>query len=80
MIELNYLLNGGVSLSISLNLKLAPVPYATLIWPIGLREPSGSLFRGHRKLKLKVFFLLFITGKYAFICVKRRPTARRYIH
>ena len=24
--------------------------------------------------------LLFITRKYAFICVKRRPTARRYIH
>ena len=26
------LLYGGVSLSISLNLKLAPVPYATLQW------------------------------------------------
>ena len=25
---------GDVSLSISLNLKLAPVPYATLKWPI----------------------------------------------
>ena len=24
--------------------------------------------------------LLFITRKYAFICVKRRPTERRYIH
>ena len=30
------LLYGGVSLSISLNLKLAPVPYATPKWPIGL--------------------------------------------
>ena len=28
------LLYGGVSLSISLNLKLAPVPYATPKWPI----------------------------------------------
>ena len=29
------LLYGGVSLSISLNLKQAPVPYATPKWPIG---------------------------------------------
>ena len=28
------LLCGGVCLSISLNLKLTPVPYATLKWPI----------------------------------------------
>ena len=28
------LLYGGVSLSISLNLKLAPVPYTTPKWPI----------------------------------------------
>ena len=28
------LLYGGVSLSISLNLKFAPVPYATPKWPI----------------------------------------------
>ena len=28
------ILYGGVSLSISLNLKLAPVPYATPKWPI----------------------------------------------
>ena len=30
----NDLLHGGVSLSINLNLKLAPVPYATPKWPI----------------------------------------------
>ena len=29
------LLYGGLSLSISLNLKLAPVPYAIPKWPIG---------------------------------------------
>ena len=29
---------------------------------------------------LLLHLLLFIKGKYAFICVKRRPTVRRYIH
>ena len=27
-----------------------------------------------------IHLLLFITRKYAFVCVKRRPTAQRYIH
>ena len=37
-------LYGGVSLSISLNLKLAPVPYATPKWPIScVRECTSSV-------------------------------------
>ena len=32
------LLYGGVSLSISLNLKLTPVPYTTPKWPIALKS------------------------------------------
>ena len=43
------LLYGGVSLSISLNLKLAPVPYATTKWPHQTWEVlKRLLFLGHR--------------------------------
>ena len=36
------LLYGGVSLPISLNWKLAPVPFATLKWPMGKSLSKSS--------------------------------------
>ena len=39
----HYILYGGVSLSISLNLKLAPVPYTTPKWPIMPLEPLSDV-------------------------------------
>ena len=38
------LLYSGVSLSISLNLKLPPVPYGTLKWPMGSSFPNLCIF------------------------------------
>ena len=65
------LLYGGVSLSISLNLKLAPVPYATPKWPIYILKLVSTAIS--RKVLEKVHATISkgIVGGFEFTVLQR---------
>ena len=60
---------------VSFVLKLKVIPISKSSW-LAVTLNFGCW----REFSAAVHLLLFITRKYAFICVKRRPTARRFIH